>query len=115
AYVAIEASGPRLEIGRTWYRRSVQRTGVNTECKLMLLSHAFEELDCIAVEFRTHAFNHASRQALERLGAKQDGILRNHGRGADGVMRDTVIYSILPSEWPAVRHDLRWRLGLQDR
>jgi RimJ/RimL family protein N-acetyltransferase len=81
----------------------VQRTQLNTECKLLLLAHAFDVLDCIAVEFRTSAQNLRSRRAIERLGARCDGILRNHARHADGMLRDTVVYSIIAEEWPAVR------------
>jgi len=88
----------------------VQRTGVNTECKLMLLTHAFETLRCIAVEFRTHWFNHRSREAIARLGAKQDGVLRNHQVMPDGSFRDTVVFSIIESEWPAVKWHLTWLL-----
>lgn len=93
----------RLEIGYTWYAKSTQRTGVNTECKLLLLSYAFEKLDCIAVEFRTNWHNHRSRAAILRLGAKQDGVLRNHQIQRDGVLRDTVVFSIIDQEWPAVK------------
>ena len=89
----------------------MQRTPLNTECKLLLLTHAFETLRCIAVEFRTHWFNHASRAAIARLGAKQDGVLRNQSIGADGVKRDTVVFSIIDNEWPAVRQHLRFQLG----
>jgi RimJ/RimL family protein N-acetyltransferase len=110
-YMNIDAVERRLEIGSTWYRKSVQRTALNTECKLMLLTHAFEELDCIAVEFRTHFLNHQSRRAIERLGAKLDGVLRNHRRASDGTLRDTCVYSIIASEWPAVRSHLRHKLG----
>jgi RimJ/RimL family protein N-acetyltransferase len=88
----------------------VQRTPLNTECKLLLLTHAFEKLGCIAVEFRTHWFNQASRAAIARLGAKQDGVLRNHQMSADGVKRDTVVFSIIDSEWPAVRKHLGFQL-----
>src|SRR5690606_6563368 len=105
-YMNIEPRQRRLEIGTTWYSASVQRTALNTECKALLLGHAFETLDCIAVEFRTHWFNHDSRQAIARLGAKQDGVLRNHQRLADGSLRDTVVFSIIDSEWPAVRRHL---------
>ncbi|MGB2440553.1 MAG: GNAT family N-acetyltransferase, partial [Candidatus Puniceispirillaceae bacterium] len=94
----------------TWYCPSVQRTGLNTECKLLLLQHAFEELGCIAVEFRTHFLNHQSRRAIERLGARLDGILRAHCVMENGIIRDTAVYSILPSEWPAVRANLVWQL-----
>lgn len=110
-YMNIERKQRRLEIGHTWYSASVQRTTVNTECKALLLGHAFDALDCIAVEFRTHWFNQASRQAIERLGARQDGVLRNHQRLADGTLRDTVVFSIIDSEWPAVRRHLGSRLA----
>lgn len=100
----------RLEIGNTWYAQSLQRTPVNTECKLLLLSHAFEQLHSIAVEFRTHWHNHASSQAIARLGARQDGVLRNHQIDADGLYRDTVVFSILESEWPVVKKSLTTRL-----
>jgi RimJ/RimL family protein N-acetyltransferase len=110
SYLNIDAANRRVEIGATWYRRSVQRTAVNTECKRMLLGHAFETLGCIAVEFRTHFFNAASRGAIERLGARLDGILRNHSRMPDGTLRDTCVYSIITSEWPTVRRNLDWRL-----
>ncbi len=110
-YMNIEAEKPRVEIGSTWYARSVQRTALNTECKLLLLTHAFDTLDCIAVEFRTSFFNFPSRRAIERLGAKSDGILRNHMRMPDGTLRDTCVYSILPGEWPAVKKNLLFKLG----
>ena len=110
SYLNIDAETKRLEIGTTWYRKSVQRTPMNTECKLLLLTRAFETLECIAVEFRTHWFNHASRAAIARLGAKQDGVLRNHAITADGVKRDTVVFSIIDGEWPAVRQHLRFQL-----
>jgi len=101
----------RVEIGSTWNARSAQRTGANTESKLLLLTHAFEVLDCIAVEFRTHWLNHQSRAAIARLGAKQDGVLRNHCVLPDGSLRDTVVFSIIASEWPSVRAELRRRLA----
>lgn len=101
----------RLEIGSTWTAASAQRTGINTECKLMLLSHAFESLHCIAVEFRTHWVNQQSRAAILRLGAKQDGILRNHQRSPDGSLRDTVVFSITESEWPTIKRHLQFKLG----
>jgi N-acetyltransferase len=110
-YLNIESAVKRLEIGSTWYAHSVQRTAVNTECKYLLLLHAFETLDCIAVEFRTHRFNEQSRRAIQRLGAVQDGILRNHRIIADGTIRDTVVYSILNTEWPAVKNHLLFKLG----
>jgi len=109
-YLNIDPVDRRLEIGATWYCRSVQRTAVNTECKFLLLRHAFEALDCIAVEFRTHFFNTASRHAIERLGARLDGVLRNHSHSRDGNLRDTCVYSIIASEWPTVRRHLEWRL-----
>jgi RimJ/RimL family protein N-acetyltransferase len=110
-YLNIEPEGPRLEIGGTWNARSAQRSGTNTESKLLLLGHAFEALGCIAVEFRTHWHNQQSRAAIARLGAKQDGVLRNHRRLPDGSLRDTVVFSILDSEWPAVRAGLVSRLA----
>jgi RimJ/RimL family protein N-acetyltransferase len=109
-YVNVDAANRRLEIGHTWYAKRVQRTAVNTECKLLLLTHAFEALDCIAVEFRTSFFNFRSREAIERLGAKQDGILRNHAILPDGTLRDTVVFSIIAPEWPAVKRHLAYRL-----
>jgi N-acetyltransferase len=109
-YFHVDAPNRRLEIGYTWYAKCVQRTAVNTECKLMLLSHAFETLKCIAVEFRTHWFNHASREAILRLGAKQDGVLRNHQISPDGSYRDTVVFSIVESEWSAVKRHLAYLL-----
>jgi N-acetyltransferase len=109
-YMGIDAVHRRVEIGSTWYRASTQRTALNTECKLLLLTHAFDTLDCIAVEFRTHFMNARSRRAIERLGAKLDGILRNHQRTRDGTLRDTAVYSIIASEWPTVRTHLQWLL-----
>lgn len=115
-YMNIDADNCRLEIGSTFLAVSAQGTGVNAAAKLMLLSRAFEELDCIAVEFRTHWHNRQSRQAIERLGAKLDGVLRNHQYDPlTGSMRDTVVYSILPGEWPAVRSGLRARLARHGR
>ncbi|MGB0440850.1 MAG: GNAT family N-acetyltransferase, partial [Paracoccaceae bacterium] len=99
-----------LEIGSTWYRRSVQRTPLNTECKFLLLRHAFEDLGCVCVDFRTHVLNTQSRRAIERLGAKLDGVLRAHMIMANGTLRDTAAYSILASEWPAVKAGLMWKL-----
>jgi N-acetyltransferase len=110
SYMNIEAENRRLEIGSTWYRARVQRTAINTECKILLLTHAFEVLNCIAVEFRTSFFNQASRRGIERLGAKLDGILRSHMIHSDGSLRDTCVYSIVASEWPAVRSHLKWQL-----
>ena len=109
-YMNIDAVNKRVEIGSTWYAASAQRGPLNTECKLMLLGHAFEALDCIAVEFRTHRFNTASRHAIERLGAQLDGILRNHSRAANGTLRDTAVYSITAAEWPTVKAHLQWQL-----
>ena len=109
-YMHVDAVNKRVEIGSTWHRRSVQRTAFNTECKLMLLTHAFETLGCIAVEFRTHYFNFQSRRAIERLGAKFDGILRNHMVMPNGTIRDTCVYSIIAGEWATVKGHLEWEL-----
>ena len=109
-YFNVDAANRRLEIGHTWYAQRAQRTAINTECKLLLLAHAFEQLGCIAVEFRTHWFNHASRAAIARLGAKQDGVLRNHQLMPDGSRRDTVVFSIIDAEWPAVKRHLGFLL-----
>jgi RimJ/RimL family protein N-acetyltransferase len=109
-YMNIDAKYRHVEIGSTWYAQSAQRTALNTECKLMLLTHAFESLACIAVEFRTAFFNYRSRRAIERLGAKQDGILRSQRLYPDGSLRDTVVFSIIAAEWPAVKRHLRSRL-----
>ena len=109
-YMNIEAAHRRLEIGSTWYGKSVQRTPINTECKLLLLRHAFEELACIAVEFRTHFINRPSRLAIERLGAKFDGIIRSHMIMPNGTVRDSAMYSIIASEWPTVKANLEWLL-----
>ena len=109
-YGNIDAENKRVEIGWTWYAKRVQRTALNTEAKLLLLTHAFESLDCAAVEFRTSWFNHASRNAIARLGAKQDGVLRNHMRMADGSYRDTVVFSIIANEWPMVKKHLQFKL-----
>jgi N-acetyltransferase len=109
-YMNVDAPNRRVEIGSTWYARRVQRSALNTQCKLLLLTHAFEKLDCIAVEFRTHFFNHQSRRGIERLGAKQDGILRSHQIAPNGTLRDTVVYSIIASEWPTVKAHLAYQL-----
>ena len=101
----------RIEIGYTWYSASFQKTSVNTQCKTLLLEHAFSSLRAIAVEFRTHWHNHASRAAIARLGAKQDGVLRNHSIEPDGAYRDTVVFSILEGEWPSVRKGLHCKLA----
>ncbi|MBD7996530.1 GNAT family N-acetyltransferase [Arthrobacter sp. Sa2CUA1] len=110
-YLNIKAEHRRLEIGSTWLAASAQRTAVNAEAKYLLLTRAFENLDCIAVEFRTHWHNHASRGAIARLGAKQDGVLRSNELWVDGSRRDVVVFSILDSEWPSVRLGLRHRLA----
>ena len=109
-YMNLDPVHRRLEIGSTWYAARAQRTAVNTECKYLLLRNAFEQLDCIAVEFRTSFFNQRSRRAIERLGAKLDGILRSHQRHSDGSLRDTCVYSITAAEWPTVRASLQHRL-----
>ncbi len=109
-YMHIDATHRRVEIGSTWTALHAQRGPLNTACKLMLLTHAFEALDCIAVEFRTHFFNQQSRRAIERLGAKLDGILRSHQRTANGTLRDTCVYSIVASEWPTAKAHLAWQL-----
>jgi RimJ/RimL family protein N-acetyltransferase len=114
-YMNIDAPNKHVEIGSTWYRANVQRSPLNTECKRLLLAHAFEQLNCIAVEFRTHFFNQQSRNAIERLGAKLDGILRNHAINthpdAVGALRDTCVYSILNTEWPSVKAHLDYQLS----
>jgi RimJ/RimL family protein N-acetyltransferase len=114
-YMNVDAPNRRVEIGSTWYAKRVQRSALNTQCKLLLLTHAFEKLDCIAVEFRTHFFNHASRRGIERLGAKLDGILRSHQLAPNGTLRDTVVYSIIASEWPTVRAHLNYQLNDKPR
>jgi RimJ/RimL family protein N-acetyltransferase len=110
-YMNVDPVNKRVEIGSTWYRKSTQRTDLNTRCKLLLLRHAFETLGCIAVEFRTHFFNRQSRAGIERLGAKLDGILRSHQVAANGTLRDTCVYSIIAAEWPTVRAHLEFQLG----
>jgi N-acetyltransferase len=114
-YMNIDATNRRVEIGSTWYAKSAQRGPLNTQCKLLLLTHAFEALNCIAVEFRTHFFNHQSRRAIERLGAKQDGILRSHQVAPNGSLRDTVVYSITAAEWPTVKAHLNYQLNDKPR
>jgi RimJ/RimL family protein N-acetyltransferase len=114
-YMNVDAANRRVEIGSTWYAKRVQRSALNTQCKLLLLSHAFEKLDCIAVEFRTHFFNHQSRRGIERLGAKQDGILRSHVIAPNGTLRDTVVYSIIAGEWPTVKAHLTYQLNEKPR
>ena len=112
-YCNAESLNKRVEIGYTWYAKTFQRTGVNTECKYLLLTHAFETLNAMAVEFRTHWHNQASRAAIARLGAKQDGILRNHQKSADGTYRDTVVFSIIDQEWPTVKKGLAHKMKNQ--
>lgn len=110
SYLKVDGPNRRLEIGYTWYAAAARRTGVNSETKLLMLSHAFDELGCVAVEFRTHYFNQASRAGIERLGAKLDGVLRSEQILPDGSRRDTVVYSILDIEWLSVRNNLVFRL-----
>ena len=110
-YMNIDADTPRVEIGSTWNAASTHGSGTNPDAKLLLLRHAFETLGCPAVEFRTHWLNHQSREAIARLGAKQDGVLRSHSRSSDGALRDTVVFSILEHEWPMVRNGLELRLA----
>lgn len=107
-YMNVDPVHKRVEIGSTWYAARAQRTGLNTECKWLLLTHAFDALGCIAVEFRTHRLNTQSRRAIERLGAQLDGILRAHQRSADGSLRDTAVYSVTAAEWPTIRQHLKW-------
>ena len=114
-YMNVDAGNRRVEIGSTWYARRVQRSALNTQCKLLLLTHAFEKLNCIAVEFRTHFFNHQSRRGIERLGAKQDGILRSHQIAPNGTLRDTVVYSIIAREWRKVKAHLTYQLNEKPR
>lgn len=109
-YMNVDGANRRVEIGSTWYAQRVQRTPLNTECKLMLLTHAFDALNCIAVEFRTHRLNTQSRRAIERLGAQLDGILRSHQISPNGSLRDTAVYSITAAEWPTVRAHLNFQL-----
>ena len=109
-YMNVDGAHRRVEIGSTWYAGRVQRSGLNTECKLMLLTHAFDTLNCIAVEFRTHRLNTQSRRAIERLGAQLDGMLRSHQISPNGSLRDTAVYSIIAAEWPTVRAHLQFQL-----
>jgi RimJ/RimL family protein N-acetyltransferase len=110
-YHDIVTSADRVEIGYTWYAASRQRSHVNSACKILLMTHAFETLGCGVVGFRTDNFNFRSQRAIEALGAKKDGVLRHHFRRRDGSVRDSVMYSVLLSEWPAVRQNLEWRLA----
>src|SRR3954467_1447160 len=114
-YMNVDTPNRRVEIGSTWYAKRVQRSALNTQCKLLLLTHAFEQLNCIAVEFRTHFSNHQSRRGIERLGAKQDGILRSHQIAPNGTLRDTVVYSIIAGEWPTVKAHLNYQLNEKPR
>ena len=109
-FMNVDQENKRVEIGSTWYAKTVQRTSLNTECKLMLLEHAFEKLGCICVEFRTHFMNHQSRRGIERLGAKLDGILRSNAIQKNGTIRDTAVYSIIKDEWTSVRANLEYQL-----
>lgn len=109
-YMNVDAVHKRVEIGSTWYAASTQRSALNTQCKRLLLGHAFDALDCIAVEFRTHRLNTQSRRAIERLGAQLDGILRAHQVSPNGTLRDTAVYSITAAEWPTVKAHLEWQL-----
>ncbi|MCL4113555.1 UNVERIFIED_CONTAM: hypothetical protein GTU68_011207 [Idotea baltica] len=109
-FMNVDPQNRRLEIGSTWYAASSQRTGINTECKYLLLKHAFENLNCIAVEFRTNWFNYKSRNAILRIGAKQDGVLRNHRVDAKGILRDTVVFSIINMEWPVIEKSLKYEI-----
>ena len=110
-YMNIDRSNRRVEIGSTWYAASAQRSPLNTQCKRLLLAHAFDDLQCIAVEFRTHRLNAQSRRAIERLGAQLDGILRAHQVSPNGTLRDTAVYSITAAEWPTVKAHLDWQLA----
>jgi RimJ/RimL family protein N-acetyltransferase len=110
-YMNVDAANRRVEIGSTWYRKAVQRSDTNTRCKLLLLGHAFETLNCIAVEFRTHFFNRQSRAGIERLGAKLDGVLRSHQVSPNGTLRDTCVYSIVAAEWPTAKAHLEFQLS----
>jgi len=109
-YHDIVAAVDRVEIGYTWYAKRCQRTHLNTTCKLMLLAHAFDTLGCAVVGLRTDILNTRSQQAIEKLGANRDGVIRHHALRRDGSVRDTVMYSILSAEWPAVRERLETRL-----
>jgi len=111
SYHDIVPAAGRVEIGYTWYAKSRQRSHVNTSCKLLLLSHAFDTLGCAVVGLRTDNLNHASQAAIERLGAKKDGVIRHHGLRRDGTVRDTVMYSILRGEWPEIKSQLHNRLA----
>lgn len=113
-YKDIVAAADRVEIGWTWYSQSRHRTNINTTCKLLLLSHAFDKLGCKVVGLRTDNFNFRSQRAIEALGAKKDGVIRHHWPRRDGTVRDSVLYSILVAEWPDVRRHLEMRLARND-
>jgi len=115
SYMNIDHEQNRLEIGSTWYAKSVQGTAINVACKLLLLEHAFEVFDCIAVEFRTHHLNFASRRAIESIGAKLDGILRNHRKMHNGTLRDTCVYSVIDSEWATIKAHLSYKVAAKQR
>ncbi len=110
-YHDIMTAVDRVEIGWTWYSASRQRSHINSACKLLLMTHAFDTLGCQVVGFRTDNFNFRSQRAIEALGARKDGVIRHHFRRRDGSVRDSVMYSVLAPEWPAVRRNLEWRLG----
>ncbi|UWQ94764.1 GNAT family N-acetyltransferase [Rhodobacteraceae bacterium M385] len=110
-YMNIDHAAPRVEIGSTWIAPTAQRGPLNTEAKRLLLTHAFEVWNCLAVEFRTHRLNQQSRRAIERLGAQFDGLLRAHMRSPNGTIRDTAVYSITAPEWPVVRTHLDWQIA----
>lgn len=109
-YYNIQPEHRRLEIGYTWYAKTFQRTGVNTECKYLLLQYAFETLNCIAVQFMTDSHNERSRAAIARIGAKQDGVLRHHRLNTNGTYRDSVVFSITDNEWPSVKKSLNYKM-----
>jgi len=110
-YHDIVSAADRVEVGYTWYAQRCQRTHINTACKLLLLTHAFDILNCVVVGLRTDNFNFASQRAIEALGAKKDGVIRHHHPRRDGTVRDTMIYSILATEWPDVKRHLELRLA----
>jgi RimJ/RimL family protein N-acetyltransferase len=114
-YDHIEENAKRVEIGYTWYSKSIQKSSVNTESKLLLLTHAFENLKAISVTFWTSSYNHTSRKAIERLGAKLDGVLRNHRVFKNGLIGDTYTYSIIDSEWPVVKFNLNYKLDIYNK
>ena len=113
SYHDIVPAVQRVEIGWTWYARSVQRSHVNTTCKLLLMRHAFEALNCAVVGWRTDNYNFASQRAIERLGARKDGVIRGHALRRDGTIRDTVMYSMTAAEWPEARAQLLYLLQLR--